>query len=64
MHWIGGDSGGREREKYVLTPWFPLNLINGRDDRTYKRQITALLNNCHGKHIKRFNSGKFPYKIL
>lgn len=35
MHWIGKDGmGGREREKYGLTPCFPLNLINGCDDRT------------------------------
>lgn len=54
----------RQCEKDVLTPWFPLNLINGCDDRTYKRQTAALLNNFYGKHIKRFIAGTFPNKIL
>lgn len=56
--------GLEETEIYVLTPWFPLNLINGCDDRTYKRQTTALLNHFHSKHIQTFHSGKFPDKIL
>lgn len=63
MYWIGRDHE-RQEEEDVLTPWFPLNLINGRDDRTYKRQIAVLLNNFHGKHIQRFNAGKFPDKTL
>lgn len=51
MYWTGGEKE-RKGEEDVLTPWFPLNLIKGCDDRTYKRQTAALLNNFHGKHKK------------